>query len=106
MRRGEVHWADLPHGHGRRPIVILTRDLVIPVRSRVTVAPITRSVRGIGVEVQVGPVEGLAHDSVVNVDEIVTVVKRDIDPDPIGTLGPVKLRELEAAIHFALDLRH
>jgi len=36
----------------------------------------------------------------------VTVEKRDVDPDPIGTLGPVKLRELEAAIHFALDLRH
>lgn len=106
MRRGEVHWADLPQGHGRRPVVIVTRDLVIPVRNRVTVAPITRSVRGIGVEVQVGRPEGLAHDSVVNADEIVTVEKRAVDPDPVGTLGPVKLRELEAAIHFALDLRH
>lgn len=106
MKRGAIHWADLPEGHGRRPTVILTRDTVIPARTRVTVAPITRTVRALRSEVPLGPAEGLPHDSVANVDEIVTVEMQDVDPYPIGTLGPVKLRELEAAIHFALDLRH
>ncbi len=106
MNHGAVHWADLPEGHGRRPVVILTREAVIPARTRVTVAPITRTVRGLYAEVPVGQAEGLPHDSVVNVDEIVTVERHVIDPGPIGTLGPVKLREIEAAIHYALDLRH
>ena len=37
--------------------------------------------------------------------DYVTVEKRAVDPDPIGALGPVKLRELEAAIRYALTLR-
>lgn len=86
--------------------MILTRYTVVPGRTRVTVAPVTRTVRGLATEIPVGSPEGLPHDSVVNVDEIVTVEERALAPDPIGTLGPVKLRELEAAIHYALDLRH
>lgn len=104
MKRGEVHWAYLPEGHGRQPIVILTGDTIIPARSRLTVAPITRRARAIRSEVPLGPTEGLPHDVVVNVDEIVTIERRAVDPDPIGLLGPVKLRELEAAIHNALTL--
>jgi len=106
VKRGEVYWADLPFGHGRRPIIVVTRDAVIPVRSRVTVAPVTRTIRGIRAEVPVGSDEGLPADSAVNVDELLTVAIKAIDPDPVGALGPVKIRELEAAIHYAFDLRH
>jgi hypothetical protein len=42
----------------------------------------------------------------VNSDEILTIRKQRLYPEAIGSLGPVKLRELEAAIHYALDLRH
>lgn len=95
----------LPEGFGRRPVVILSRDVVLPVRDRVTVAPITRTIREIRSEVPVGAAEGLEHDSAVNTDEILTVPQRLLDSDALGSLGPVKLRELEAAIHYALDLR-
>jgi len=105
VRRGEVRWAVLPEGFGRRPVVILSRDAVLPVRGRVTVAPISRTIREIRSEVPVGDREGLQHDSVVNTDEILTVPKRLLDADAVGSLGPVKLRELDAAIHYALDLR-
>ena len=105
MRRGDVHWAHLPEGFGRRPVVVLSRDAVIPVRDRVTVAPVSRTIREIRSEVAVGGAEGLEHDSVVNTDEILTIPKRRLDLEPAGSLGPVKLRELEAAIHYALDLR-
>ncbi len=105
MNRGELHWAHLPEGFGRRPVVVLSRDVVISLRDRVTVAPISRTIREIRSEVPVGAREGLAYDSVVNTDEILTIPKRRLDPDPLGALGPVKLRELAAAIHYALDLR-
>ena len=45
------------------------------------------------------------RDGIVNTDEILTIPKHRLDPEPIGALGPVKLRELEAALHYALDLR-
>ena len=105
MKRGAVHWAYLPEGHGRRPIVILTGDAISPARTRVTVAPVTRTARAIRSAVPLGPAEGLPPDSGASLDEIVTVEKRAVDPDPIGALGPVKLRELEAAIRYALTLR-
>ena len=62
-----------------RPVLILTREVVRPHLSRVTVAPITSSIRGLSTEVPVGPANGLDHDSVVSCDNILTV--------PASTLG-------------------
>jgi mRNA interferase MazF len=56
-----------------RPALILTREIVRPYLSRVTVAPITSRVRGLTVEVLVGPSNGLDQESVINCDNIVTV---------------------------------
>lgn len=45
-----------------RPVLVLTRALVRPHLARVTVAPITTTVRGLSAEVHVGPGNGLdAH---------------------------------------------
>jgi len=38
-----------------RPVLVLTREVVRPHLSRVTVAPITSTVRGLSTEVPVGP---------------------------------------------------
>jgi len=62
-----------------RPVLVLTREVVRPHLSRVTVAPITTTVRGLSTEVPVGPANGLDHDSVVSCENIVTV--------PVDTLG-------------------
>jgi mRNA interferase MazF len=62
-----------------RPVLVLTRPTVRPHLPRVTVAPITTTVRGLSTEVPVGPANGLDHDSVVSCDNIVTV--------PVDTLG-------------------
>lgn len=62
-----------------RPVLVLTREVVRPHLSRVTVAPITSTIRGLSTEVPVGPANGLDQASVVNCDNIVTV--------PVSTLG-------------------
>ena len=46
-----------------RPVLILTRDVVRPHLSRVTVAPITSTIRRLSTEVPVGTANGLDHDS-------------------------------------------
>ena len=51
MRRGEVWWADLPPPAGRRPVLITTRDSAITVHDALTVAPVTRTLWHIPVEV-------------------------------------------------------
>jgi mRNA interferase MazF len=60
MRRGEVWWADLPAPAGRRPVVLLTRDAAYDTRASVSIAPVTRTIRDIPVEVPLGPEDGLS----------------------------------------------
>ncbi|HTG61347.1 MAG TPA: type II toxin-antitoxin system PemK/MazF family toxin [Terriglobia bacterium] len=104
MKRGEVWWANIPQPIGRRPVLLLSRNAAYPVRSSVTVAPITRTVHEIPVEVRLGPEDGLPRDCVANLDNIVTVSKKRLDRS-LTTLSPEKMRSIEQAIKFALDLR-
>ncbi|MGH9297558.1 MAG: type II toxin-antitoxin system PemK/MazF family toxin [Acidimicrobiales bacterium] len=62
-----------------RPVLVLTREGVRPHLRRVTVAPITTTIRGLSSEVPVGAANGIEHDSVVSCDNILTV--------PVSTLG-------------------
>lgn len=86
-----------------RPVLVLTRELVRPHLARVTVAPITTTVRGLSTEVAVGPANGLDHACVVNCDNIVTVLKSALGRQ-IGYLLPAQEAALTAAIHAAFDL--
>jgi mRNA interferase MazF len=93
----------IAHLDKARPVLILTRELVIPQRTQVTIAPVTSTARGLSVEVAVGQANGLGHDSVVNCDNIVTVPMAAIG-ERIGYLLPAQEAELTAAIHAAFDL--
>jgi mRNA interferase MazF len=99
-----VYWADLGPPAGRRPVVVLTRDAACDVLAGVTCAPITRTIRGIRSEVPVGPPEGLPEASVINCDNVITVPKVDLDPDPVGRLDEVTRAALDRAMRFALDI--
>ena len=104
MRRGEVWWGHLPPPVGRRPVVLLSRDSAYGVRSAVTVAPVTRTIRRIPVEVLLDRDDGLPSRCVVNLDGITTIPKVLIR-ERITGLSVERIREIEAAIRFALDLR-
>ena len=95
-----IHWVSLDK---RRPSVILTRAAVVTVRTQLTVAPITSRIRDLSVEVPVGTAQGLAHDGVINVDNIQTVPASSIGPF-IGLLTPIQERLLARAIRYAFDL--
>lgn len=86
-----------------RPVLVLTREEVRAVRQLVTVAPITSTVRGLRSEVVVGQRNGLDHDSVVNLDSIMTM-PRDLLVRPIGALLEQQEYELTRAFHEAFDL--
>ena len=86
-----------------RPVLFLTRELVRPHLSRVTVVPITSMIRGLSTELPVGPANGLDHDSVVSCDNIVTVPVSALGRQ-IGNLLPAQELALTAAIHAAFDL--
>jgi mRNA interferase MazF len=93
----------LAHLDKTRPVLILTREAVRPYLSRVTVAPITSTVRGLSTEVPVGQVNGLTHDSVVSCDNVVTVPTAAIGRH-LGYLLPHQEPALTEAILAAYDL--
>ena len=93
----------IAHLDKARPVLVLTREMVIPQRTQVTVAPVTSTARGLSVEIPVGRANGLGHDSVVNCDNIVTIPKTALG-ERIGYLLPLQEAALTAAIHVAFDL--
>lgn len=103
MKRGDVWWAELEPPAGRRPVVLLSRDEAYAVRSLVIVAPVTTRIRHISSEVPLGPDDGMPQGCVANLDTITTIPKGCLH-SRLTTLSPRKLKEIEAAIHFALGL--
>ena len=103
MKRGEVWWVDMPPPVGRRPAVLLSRDSAYQVRAAVTVAPVTRTIRNIPVEVLLDQSDGMPTRCVVNLDDITTLPKALVK-QRITTLTPEKIHKIDEAIRFALDL--
>ena len=103
MRRGEVWWAELPPPARRRPVVLLSRNEAYAVRELVTVAPVTTRIRGIPVEVPLGPEDGVPRPCVVNLDVITTVPKASLSR-PVTVLSLPKVAAVNRALRFALGL--
>lgn len=59
----------------RRPVLVVTRDEVIPVLNNVVVAPVTSTIRHIPTCIPVGAEEGIDHDSVASFDNLAAVPK-------------------------------
>lgn len=93
----------LAHLDKTRPVVILTRELVRPHLARVTIAPITGTIRGLSTEVVVGIENGLQQTSVVSCDNI-TTIPADTIGRHIGYLLPQQELALSQAIRAAFDL--
>ncbi len=86
-----------------RPALVLTREAARGAMTKVTVAPITSTVKGLSSEVPVGPANGLDHDGAVALDNVVTA--------PVGLLGrrvgylsAAQEAELAKAVVLAYDL--
>ncbi len=99
-------WADLGPPAGRRPVCVVTRDAAIGVLTAVTCAPITRTIRGIRSEVEVGSAEGLPAPSVVNCDNLITVPTALLEAEPVGHLDLDRRVALDRAIRYALDIQY
>lgn len=86
-----------------RPVLVLTRELVRPHLRRVTIAPITSTVKGLSTELAVGPRNGLDHESVVSLDNVLTIPAVDLGRQ-LGFLLPEQETALTAALVIAFDL--
>jgi mRNA interferase MazF len=70
--------------------------------SKVIVAEVTTTVRGIPQEVRLGRSEGLPRSSVANLDNVHVVLKEALT-GRIGVLAATRHREVKRALGYAFD---
>jgi mRNA interferase MazF len=100
VNRGEIWNYRFKAPDKRRPVLILSRQEVIPLLHTVMVAPITSTRRGAPGEVPVGVKQGLKHESAVNLDHIQTVERARLISF-IGSLDAVQMRHVCRALAVA-----
>lgn len=103
MTRGEVWWAELAPPVGRRPVVILTRNAVLPRISSIVVCLVTTTIRGLRTELSLGRSEGLPQPSVASMDNIITIPKNRLIR-LLGSLSRDRIAELNTCLKFALEI--
>lgn len=100
--RGEVWWCEMAE-IGRRPVVVLSRDAVIPRHRRALVAPCTTTIRGLPSEVLLDPGDDpVPLRSAVNLDSIESV-SIAILVERLGRVAEVRMRQICAALAVAVD---
>ena len=100
--RGEVWWCEMAE-IGRRPVVVLSRDAVIPRHRRALVAPCTTTIRGLASEVVLEPGEDpVPRRSAVNLDSVESV-SLGILVERLGRLADDRMRQICAALAVAVD---
>jgi mRNA interferase MazF len=85
---------------------VVTRDAAIEVLTAVTCAPITRTIRGIRSEVEVGEAQGLGAPSVISCDNLITISITLLDSEPVGHLDLNNRIGLGRALRYALDIEY
>ena len=103
--RGEVWWCEPPQ-IGRRPVVVLSRDVAIPRLGRALVAPCTTTIRRLSSEVVLEPgVDPVPQLSAVNLDSVESV-SIGVLVERLGRLSDDRMREICEALEVAVDCAH
>ncbi len=107
MKRGELYRVRHPSRQDpkrSRVFAVVSRQVLIDSRfSTVMCVPVYTAYDGLATQVPVGVEEGLAHDSSLHCDEVVSLTKAVLT-DSVGTLLPRKIAALNRALRVALDL--
>jgi mRNA interferase MazF len=104
VERGDVRLYRFAPPDKQRSVVVLTRDSILDRLSRVTVAPVTSTIRGVASEVTLGTEDGFKQPCTVNLHNIVTVPKAGLGRR-LAQLDEARLDQICGAIAFALGCR-
>ena len=102
MKQYEIWWAALPPPIGRRPVLLLSRTPAMAYLSKIIVAEITMTIRGIPQEVKLGRRERMFRASVANLDNVHIVPVARL-AERIGVLPRDRHIDVKRALGYALD---
>ena len=84
-----------------RPVVVITADRHIPRLNAIVIATITSTIRHVPSEVVLGPEDGMRVPCAVNLHQLYTVMKTDLQ-QRITTLNSRRMEEIRQAGIYAL----
>ncbi|MGQ0623637.1 MAG: type II toxin-antitoxin system PemK/MazF family toxin [Sporichthyaceae bacterium] len=100
--RGEIWWCELPE-IGRRPVLVLSRDAVIPRHRRALIAPCTTTIRELVSEVVLDPDEDpVPRRCAVNLDSLESV-SLAVLVQRLGRLSDARMHQVCWALAAAVD---
>jgi mRNA interferase MazF len=99
--RGEVRLCRFPSPDKQRPVVVLTRNSMLRQLNKVTVAPVTSTIRGVSAEVLLTEDDGMKGPCVVNLHNISTVPQQQLGK-LVAQLSSRRIAEICAALRFSL----
>jgi mRNA interferase MazF len=107
LKRGDLFRVRRPGGgdpKAARVFVVISRHALIDSRfSTVVCAPVHTRRDGLATQVDLGPDDGLKHESSAQCDALVSIHKSMLT-DYLGSLKPSLLRALDQALRVALAL--
>jgi mRNA interferase MazF len=101
LTRGEIWTYRFKAPDKERPVLILTRPEMISVLNTITVAALTRTIRGVASEVIVGEEYGLKERSAVNLHHLFTIPQSGIRRF-IGSVSEPTMQAVRRALLHAL----
>ncbi len=101
MNRGDIRYCIFKAPDKKRPVLILTRNSIIPYLGEITVAAITLTIRSMPSEVLLNQEDGLPQTCVVNLDHIYTVPKSKLGK-LIASLSSKQMESVKRSLLFAL----
>jgi len=110
VKRGEIYRTQekVPErGHKPGFYVVVSRNFIARNDdvSTVICTPVYSEILGLRSEVVLGVEDGLPHESSIRCDFLTLMFKRKLTHF-VGTLSATKLKELDNALQYALELTH
>jgi mRNA interferase MazF len=100
VRRGEIRWYTFALPDKRRPVLLLSRDSVLPSLNEVIVVPATRTIRGIETEVVLTEDDGMPTACALNFDHV-SLARKERLGAIITHLDESRWPEIERALVIA-----
>ena len=101
VARGDVRLFRFPAPDKQRPVLVLTRSSALGFLARVTVAPITSTIREIPTEVVLDERDGMRRKCAVSLDNLISVPQSGLGRRLTG-LSAERLAAVCSALEFAL----
>ncbi|HEX3684606.1 MAG TPA: type II toxin-antitoxin system PemK/MazF family toxin [Bryobacteraceae bacterium] len=101
ITRGDVRLYRFSPPDKKRPVVVLTRDSILPHLSTATVAPVSSTIRGVASEVVLDERDGMKGPCAVNLHNAITVLQQRLGRR-VAQLSSLRMNQLCSALHYSL----